>query len=89
MFKLTSKERMELTQPAKELLDNKAFKTALEEVSSKYIEAWGNTKVTDVETREKLHSAFQIIKYVKMHIVTYATEGELKQKNIVSDIKRG
>ena len=86
MFKLI--KRKELTQPAKELLDNKAFRTALEEVSNKYIEAWDKTKTTDVETREQLYSAYQIIKYVKMHIVTYATEGELKQKNIVSDIKR-
>ena len=61
---------------------------ALEEVSNKYMEAWVGTKTTDVETREKLHSAYKIIKYVKMHIVTHAAEGELKQKNIVSDIKR-
>lgn len=88
MFRLTSKERTELTQPAKELMNNKAFKTALEEMSSKYIEAWDNTKTTDVEAREKLYSAYKMIKYVKMHIVTYATEGEIKQKNIVSDIKR-
>ena len=53
------------------------------------MQAWDGTKTTDVETREKLYAAYKVIKYVKMHIVTYATEGELKQKNIVSDLKRG
>jgi len=86
MFKLI--KRKELTQPAKELMENKAFLTALEEVSSKYIKAWDKTKPNDVEMREKLYSAYQVIKYVKVHIVTYVNDGELEQKNIVSDLKR-
>ncbi len=89
MFKLTSQQRMELSQPAKDLMNNPAFKTALEEVSSKYIQAWEGTVETNTVGREKLYMAYKMVKYVEKHIVTYATEGELKQKNIVSDIKRG
>jgi len=57
-------------------------------VSNKYIQAWEATKPTEVDMREKLFTAYKMVKYVKLHIVTYAQDGELEQKNIVSDIKR-
>lgn len=77
-----------LSQPAQELLDNPAFKTALEEIAHKYYEAWQTTNDKDVELREKFYWAHRIVKQVKMHIVMYADEAKLNQKNVVRDIKR-
>jgi len=79
---------VELSQPARELMDNQAFKTAIEEVTHKYYEAWQTTHEKDVEMREKFYMAHRIIKQVKMHIVMYRDEGKLNQKHVVRDIKR-
>jgi len=69
-------------------MDNPAFKAAIDEVTSKYYEVWETTDLKDTEFREKLYMAHRLIKQVKVHILTYVSEGKLEQKSIVTDLKR-
>ena len=79
MFKMSKKE-LELSQSAKALMKNPAYKKAFEDVEQYYLNMWKATEPRDKEAREILYLTTQLIQKVKAHLEKRVSEGDAFMK---------
>ena len=65
---------------AKELLENEAFKTAVDELEREYFEAFKKTDLTDVEARERLHVSVNVIADIVQRLGSFYSAAVYEEK---------
>lgn len=79
-----AREAAEKGARARVLLENPLLKEAFEALESAYTAGWRASQPRDVEGREKLFLAINIVGKVKDHLLTVMADGELA----ASDLRR-
>lgn len=64
---------------AKELLDNELLTEAFRTLEDSYASAWRSTAIDDMEGREKLFLAINIVGKVRDHLSTAVANGKLAE----------
>ena len=85
MFKM-SKQELELSQAARDLQKNPAYKNAFNDVEEHYLKLWKETNIKDKEEREILYMAIRLLKEVKSHIEIRVSEGDAYIKQVDKDV---
>ena len=67
---------------ARQLLNNSLFKESLDKLKELYNQSLLNTGAKEVETREKLWQAYQIVGKVEQHIKEIIDTGKLATKQL-------
>lgn len=80
---------MELSQAARAIQQNPAYKAAFEDVEQDYIKKLLSTAAESKEQRECLYLAIRALRQVKRHIEIRITDSEVYSKVIEKDLKGG
>lgn len=83
-----SEKELKLSQAAKELMNNPAYKNAFEDVEHCYLDMWKKTDPRDVGAREILYLTHQLIRKVKAHLLKRVNEGDAFIKLVEKDVKK-
>lgn len=67
---------------ARLLLEDETLATIFEKVKQAYLEGWQATLPDDVEGRERLYVAIQVLEHVRGHIRVMADAGQLAKAQI-------
>ena len=67
---------------AEALLHNDLLREAFAKLEADYIDAWRTSPARDVDGRERLWQAINIVGLVRGHIVTIVNDGKLSQRQL-------
>lgn len=67
---------------AEELLDNPLLAEAFDKIESSYMNEWRQSKLPDLEERERLWLAIQVLGEVKRHLRVVVENGVVAQRDI-------
>jgi hypothetical protein len=67
---------------AQELLDNELLTEAFRKLEDTYTAAWRATKIDDVDAREKLFLAINVVGKVRDHLAAVIANGKLAQAEL-------
>jgi len=69
-------------EKAKAILENEAFKDAMNMIKATYFDAWSNSLPNDRETREHCYNMFQAVKDLEGNLNSVLKTGEFASKQI-------
>jgi hypothetical protein len=69
---------------AEELLNSEIFKETFAALEAEFIKTWRTVAVKDVEARERLWQAVNILGKVKEHLQTLAANGRLATRDLAN-----
>lgn len=64
-------------EKAKDLLENYLFKEIFTSLKNAYLDGWVATDAADVDGRERLYIAVQILDHIQTHVRVVAESGKL------------
>jgi lipoate-protein ligase A len=68
---------------AEQILDSEVFQDALQKLKEEYITKWlQNTNLEDVNERESIHKAIQLIPEIEKHLRIIVEKGKLTKTHI-------
>lgn len=67
---------------AQALLDSDSLKEAFDYLHDQYLKAWRNTSGTDVQGRERLFQAVNILDKIREQLMTWAADGKIAAKDL-------
>jgi hypothetical protein len=81
----TLRKAMERATQAQQLLDNDILKEAFSDYEAACLNAWKSAPPRDVDGRERLWQAVQVVGKVKSHLETMVANGQLSARQIERD----
>lgn len=69
---------------AQALLESEVLKEAFAYLHTEYMKAWRNTRSMDVQARERLFQAVNILDKVKDQLFIWSEEGKLASKDLAA-----
>lgn len=88
MFNFSKKDN-DLSIAASHLMNNEAFKEAIEVIDDELKKGWLNTKVSETDLREKYYFATKSLYKVVNLLDGYMQYGESYKKSIQNNVKKG
>lgn len=67
---------------ARQLLEDETLTAIFEKVKEHYLDGWQATLPDDVEGRERLYIAIQVLEHVRAHIRVVAEAGQLAKAQV-------
>lgn len=67
---------------AKELIENPILVEALDSMEREYLAAWRSSKLPDLEERERLWLALQVLEEVRKHLRVVIENGSIARREI-------
>jgi hypothetical protein len=78
----TLEQRIYDADRAREVLENEAFKLAIERMKQEYTQAWMNSPASDPEGREELWKLLKLTDRVQMHLSEMLTDGKIARTEL-------
>ena len=73
---------LERAEQAQSILEHPLFSAAFEELEQAYIEAWGNSRSSASEERERLYMALNLLGAVRVHLEGVIAGGALARADL-------
>lgn len=67
---------------AEELLENPMLAEAFDKIEASYMDEWRQSKLADIEERERLWLAIQVLSEVKRHLRVVVENGVIAKRDI-------
>lgn len=79
---MTKEQEVERGRQAAAILENPAFKAAVDALESTYADDWKNTPAADAQGRERLYIALQVSRDFVAHLVAMVASGKISAQQL-------
>lgn len=80
---MTKEQEVERGRQAAAILENPAFKEAVDALEKTYTDDWRNTPAADAQGRERLYVALQVSRDFMGHLVSMVASGKISAQQLV------
>lgn len=78
-----SDEQQRRAEEARRILDSDVFRTAIAEVELGFMNEWRNTRPEEVDARERIHTAVNVLEEVRTQLRIVIEAGAISQNRLV------